>query len=356
MMLKKTILLASLFLFSINSYSYKFDTIVTFGDSLSDNGNLYNFLGGIIPKSPPYYEGRFSNGPVWIESLYQSYFANGKKENLLDFAVGGAGAVISYKENLPYTLAAEINDYLYLHSYTNKNKTLFVVWIGGNNYLNGPSNVEAITSSVVDTIGDNIKGLIDRGAVMFLVVNLPDISKTPQVIKENNQILVTQLVRLHNQKLLNKYNELKEQYPNVNFGYFDVNTVFNQLLENPQQYNISNTTEPCYDGGFYLRNAARGESNQVAELNVYLSQQANQQNISLDEKTKQAILNNPALREALNVSYQSQSEQARRAANSESCTGSLFWDHVHPTTAVHQLIAQFAKTTLDSSGFEPISQ
>lgn len=46
-----------------------FEGIVVFGDSLSDTGNFYYISGDTYPVSPPYYNGRFSNGPVWIETL-----------------------------------------------------------------------------------------------------------------------------------------------------------------------------------------------------------------------------------------------------------------------------------------------
>ncbi|HDV5785644.1 TPA: hypothetical protein RJD83_002616 [Legionella pneumophila] len=41
--------------------------IVVFGDGLSDNGNLYAYTNHRRPASPAYYNGRFSNGPVWVE-------------------------------------------------------------------------------------------------------------------------------------------------------------------------------------------------------------------------------------------------------------------------------------------------
>src|SRR5205823_5341630 len=42
--------------------------LVVFGDSLSDVGNVNNQTFGISPGSG-YWNGRFSNGPVWAESL-----------------------------------------------------------------------------------------------------------------------------------------------------------------------------------------------------------------------------------------------------------------------------------------------
>jgi hypothetical protein len=44
-----------------------FDKIIAFADSFTDNGNDYNH--SQFPVSPPYYEGRFSNGPTWLEHI-----------------------------------------------------------------------------------------------------------------------------------------------------------------------------------------------------------------------------------------------------------------------------------------------
>ena len=45
-----------------------FTRIVLFGDSLSDVGNVNNQTFGISPGSG-YWNGRFSNGPVWVENF-----------------------------------------------------------------------------------------------------------------------------------------------------------------------------------------------------------------------------------------------------------------------------------------------
>ena len=46
--------------------SLRTSTLVVFGDSLSDNGNLFDLIG--IPQ-PPAWEGRVSNGPTYVEQL-----------------------------------------------------------------------------------------------------------------------------------------------------------------------------------------------------------------------------------------------------------------------------------------------
>ena len=65
--------------------------VVMFGDSLSDNGNLYEYMQRQLPQSPPYYEGRFADGPVWVERLVELYFPDDAPVHLLDYAFGGAG-------------------------------------------------------------------------------------------------------------------------------------------------------------------------------------------------------------------------------------------------------------------------
>ena len=43
-----------------------YSNVFVYGDSLSDTGNIYNASGHTIPQSPPYYMGRFSNGPLAV--------------------------------------------------------------------------------------------------------------------------------------------------------------------------------------------------------------------------------------------------------------------------------------------------
>ncbi len=67
--------------FAASTSNSPFSKLYVFGDSLSDPGNIYNsttfvqpfdwLLGFDIPVIPPspYYEGRYSNGPIWADYL-----------------------------------------------------------------------------------------------------------------------------------------------------------------------------------------------------------------------------------------------------------------------------------------------
>src|SRR5260370_41509157 len=70
--------------------SFPLHKIVIFGDSYSDNGNVYRLTKGHYPGKA-YFDGRFTNGLTWIEYFAQR--VNIKPNNpsqFLDFAYGQA--------------------------------------------------------------------------------------------------------------------------------------------------------------------------------------------------------------------------------------------------------------------------
>lgn len=324
----------------------RFDTMVVFGDSMSDNGNLYRYMWYRLPLSPPYYQGHFSNGPLWIEYLYQSYYLSDYLEGFQNYAVGGAGAVLSYKENLPFTLTMELDNYLYWHTYGKKETTLYTIWIGANNYLNGPTNVESITDSVVNAIGGAVERIISYGGDKFLLPNLPDLGRVPQARVQHSQSLLTQLIQTHNRKLAAKVDELRLKYPNVTFVYFDVYSFFSEAMDHASDYGFSNGEDPCYLGSYtgWLLNFTPSDHS----LRSYLEQQ----DPRFNSKYWDMIKNNPQLKEAASVSYIYQTLFIKNKAEALDCERYVFWDHVHPTTKTHYYLGQKVRELLDMAGLE----
>jgi phospholipase/lecithinase/hemolysin len=70
-----------------------YTALYSFGDSLSDGGNVFAASLGTIP-APPYFEGRFSNGPNWVDDLSAKLGfltpVTASADGGNDFAVGGA--------------------------------------------------------------------------------------------------------------------------------------------------------------------------------------------------------------------------------------------------------------------------
>ncbi|PNW87493.1 hypothetical protein CHLRE_02g143900v5 [Chlamydomonas reinhardtii] len=63
--------------------------LVVFGDSLSDTGNTFRAVG--VPQADLYYQGRYSNGPIWVDYLAAAV-ANTTQLTVLNYAHGGAAA------------------------------------------------------------------------------------------------------------------------------------------------------------------------------------------------------------------------------------------------------------------------
>lgn len=316
--------------------------MIFFGDSLTDTGNLYRYLGHILPKSPPYYEGHFSDGSVWAEHLYKHYFPKRDDFSAYNYAVGGASAVFSLHAPLPYTLAGEITDYLLLHDDKDKANILYVIWIGGNNYLYAPSNSEGITTRVVEGIATQVEKLIRRGGKYFFIPNLPDMGTTPYGYEHETSEQLSQLSTLHNQKLAAKLAELQQKYPEAVLVEFNVGRIFDEFYQHPARYNITHLKEPCFAGGYVFR--FRGNDSQSMN---YLSELLSSHEIHLSQVEQAALLDNPVLSEALSngvaADYLGEKEQ--------SCEHYLYFDHIHPTHVMHTYLAEFAIETLNSAGF-----
>jgi phospholipase/lecithinase/hemolysin len=142
---------------------------VVFGDSLSDNGNTLAAAG--VPQ-PPYYDGRWTDGPNWVDyftGLAQlppatAYLQNGGT----NFAVGGSTSPL---------LGVQITVYLAANGGHANKDGLYAVWIGANDFRAGVN-----ASTTVDAIQGGLALLSAAGAKNIILLDVPDISLTPEVI------------------------------------------------------------------------------------------------------------------------------------------------------------------------------
>lgn len=277
--------------------------VVVFGDSLSDNGNLFHYMKEQLPMSPPYYEGRFSNGPVWIELLVNSSFAHDKKSHLLDYAFGGAG-VSEDPDNL-FSLHKQVDSYLLTHNDKAESDSLFAVWIGSNNYLALPEDEANTVKEVNDGISKELQRLVDHGAKYILVANLPDLGHVPAAKDFDEPELLSRLSKAHNEELERHMGDLKVKNPSIEWVFFDVYTEVNDMMNYPGSFGFTNVTDTCYEA------AAQEPSHKMA------------------------------LRIAAAV-------QSKYTAN--ACDGYLFFDPVHPSIIAHKIMAKRTREMLEDSG------
>ncbi len=269
--------------------------VISFGDSLSDNGNLYAATGGTTPTSPPYFQGRFSNGPVFSEYLNgamqtagaaklgsipidptanQNYAFGGARTDSFIASPPGIPAQIGYWQDLDGNFAADD----------------VVTLLGGandifQNPVPTPAGIVAAATQAAQNIGTASNTISALGAPTLVVMNLPDLGLTPGANgSPTTQFAGTLASDTFNAVLEQAVTASAAANPGTNTFLVDIERVQRAIVADPGRFGFTNVTDGC-----------------VADA-------------------------------ACRIAPQSVQNQY------------LYWDDVHPTTAGHQL---FASLVLD---------
>ena len=221
------------------TYADTFSSVVVYGDSLSDNGNLYRLSGGTVPASPPYDNGRLSNGPLAVEQL-----ATRLGLPLIDFAVAGAtsgvgneidgGTQASFGAfHLPGMLAELGSAGSAALLASNPSTSLFVVWGGANDFLAKGSTV-ATAAADIDTIVGTLEA---AGARHILVPGTPDLGLTPDFLGTSAAASATAYSEA--------FNTLLQSTLPFGATYVDTFNLLRAVVAHPAQYGFTDTTQPC---------------------------------------------------------------------------------------------------------------
>jgi len=349
--MKKIILFLGLLFCCSKILAEPIKKIIFLGDSLSDNGNLYRYDFKIMPKDPPYFKGRFSNGPTWADYLAEDYQT---KFNIAsdNYAVGGATTVLRnpLKGCLPLDLREEIDDYLVHTVFKAKERAdaLFIIWIGANDYTSETQQEpHALVNEVVDEINANIEYLIAKGGKHFSLIDLPDLSKTARgIMNPDTAPRLSLLSQLHHQKMLDLFNHLKVKHPDLTFSYIDIYTIFSDVITNTAKYNqkynvhIKNTTQSCWLGSYTVKKMMGTQKSDEDELAAEL-QITQKKNID-SHVLARYILNSPSLSEA----YKVEKLQANGMMPCNDPDDYIFWDEIHPTTVMHKMLASIIEEAI----------
>jgi len=219
-----------------SSFALTFSKIVVFGDSLSDNGNVYILSSGASPASTNSYNGRYSDGPVWAEYLTQ-YFSAG----LVDLAQGGAQT--GDNDSVPVGLKKQVSDFtdlLVSYPALASDDTLYAVWAGPNDFLEGGMDV----TSAVNNIGDALNTLAAAGAKYIIIPNMANLGATP--LNNNSPILsagAQGLTQNFNTALESVVDAFKQANSAITVYDFDTYALFANVLADPSSYGFTNTTD-----------------------------------------------------------------------------------------------------------------
>lgn len=225
-----------------------------FGDSLSDNGNLFAASGGFPPD--PYFEGRFSDGPVWNERFLAD-FGPGEAAN---FAFGAARAVPNDDgiPDLPDQIAVfeSVRPFLSLGD-----RSLASVFFGANDMfaaissaasaaLTDPGSIPGIIGgSVSATVGAISTGVADLAALgihEFALWNLPDLGSTPRLQDLGDGVagLGTRVTLAYNAAFDAMVADLRAA--GLVIHTVDTFGLFTAATADPDAFGLTNLTDACF--------------------------------------------------------------------------------------------------------------
>jgi len=284
-----------------------YSRFVSFGDSLTDTGNVYLGTSGAQPVSPYYYGpapynfGQFSNGPVWASQFSSalglglaipSLLPGAASAAAVNFATGGATITGSAPGN---NLATQLGLAAPLLA-TLPSSTLISFWAGANDIIGGiqagainGGNAVASGQSLAALLASDIASVVAGTARSLLVMTMPDLGLTPRFLGSANQTLAT-----------------------------DTTNAFNAQLT-------------LLLSGFALNPATAGADLHILNMPALLAQvQANAGTYGLSDFTTSCVSPTP-------VDYASTTNTACGNASAH-----FYWDDIHPTATVHALIAAAA--------------
>ncbi len=300
-----------------------YDSFFTFGDSLADVGNIFisSTALGLNPPFPPsatphraYFQGRFSNGPVAFEYLWErlSGQAPGSPGGLqpsvlfpalppqaaVGFAYGATG--VGVLDPLPGGFVApgllgQIQLFGNMLTAPPSERALYGIITGATEYPGSDPH------DVVDAIALGIRALYALGARNILAATLPDLSLTPINASSDTKAL-SKLTKEHNRLLKQALHDLRAELEGVNLIEFDVNDALKKRL--PRE---TDPITPALDVFFPPNLFPAGFRMSLCVFNPVTCQDVPTFNVGLQYK---------------------------------------FWDAFHPTTEVHRLIGEAMYETL----------
>lgn len=226
-----------------------FDSAWFFGDSLSDNGNLYSEYG--YPPSPPNYMGRSSNGPVWADHIAGDFAAKGRATGNYAYAFATASSSASFGPFDVPDLATQIETFKADANPLGK-KSIAFVWAGNNDAFAAistaqPPYLPEITAAMADAVGAvgaGVASLVGAGISSVMVFNLAPLQLAPAFTVDNPAAapLAAYATGVYNRLLAQALDGFSGH---ADIAFFDAHGAFGDVIANPAAYGIDNVSTSC---------------------------------------------------------------------------------------------------------------
>ena len=227
-----------------NAATPDYDALVVFGDSYCDVGNLFLATGGAEPTAP-YYNGRFSNGPIWLDHVagflgvpLQPSLAKGT-----DYAFGGAWVTQSQSVTGVPSVPEQVGMYLLQHGGKADPNALYILEGGGNDILDTTSgSPEALGKEIADGIAHSELLLREAGARHFVIPNLFNVGLLPAAA---GNVAFATAASAAADKWLDEYLAAEQFIEHIHIIRMNVFNLFNAIQTAPTHFGFKDVTDPC---------------------------------------------------------------------------------------------------------------
>lgn len=261
------------------SQAMPYSNLFVLGDSLSDVGNLFAATGSSLPQDPPYYQGRFSNGPNYTEHLWQHLSLPGDIEPSVtggtNYAVGGARSryhtfdraanpsfdPLADPTSFPqFSLLGQRDAILANMGFSLDPGALYTVWIGSNDVADAfealltgatPGYASSLLLQSANDLLAVISDLVGAGAEELLIPNVPNLGLVPDVqallpVFPGAQALATELSQVFNGMV-----DEGLAFISADITRLDTFQFLTDMVMDPTQFGLpasTNVAEACFSG------------------------------------------------------------------------------------------------------------
>lgn len=221
-----------------------YSNLYVFGDSYCDVGNLFAATGGALPAAP-YYNGRFSNGPIWLDHV-AGYLGLPLTASLLggtDYAFGGAWVTAPESVTGVPSVPQQVELYLSQHGGKADPKALYILEGGGNDILNTTTgSPDALGYQIAVGIAESEVLLRQAGARHFLIPNLFNVGLLPAAA---GNVDFAAAASTATNKWEDELLMVEELQQDVDILRIDVFSLLNAVETDPTHFGFTDVTDPC---------------------------------------------------------------------------------------------------------------
>jgi outer membrane lipase/esterase len=223
-----------------------YDNLYVFGDSYCDVGNIYAATGGAVPGAP-YYNGRFSNGPIWLDHV-AGFLRVPLTASLLggtDYAFGGAWVTAPQPIQGGFipSVPQQVGLYLQQHGGKADPKALYVIEGGGNDILDTTTGTpQSLAYQIAVGIVASEQMLRQAGARHFVIPNLLNVAILPAAAGNTRFAAAASIAT---NRYLGELLAPEEHLPGIHILRMNVFSLMNAVGTAPTHFGFNDVTDPC---------------------------------------------------------------------------------------------------------------